>query len=235
MGKMVSKNQGLILLSLAVSLFYLPETKFASQAVFTQKRQTASKHASNGALTFRTVQRRLIGGRYRQNLHAAYWAAAQGAKIVPHLERMIYERHNWEAEKGPELAFPLNAFWALAHIQTPRSLRVLEEFYELRPRVEWAGLAIKGFKLREKMKSNEYGVLIKEATLQTHANAEDAELIQVIEKGQEVRILREGIKYRFTYEVDRTSETLTYDYVEVLGTGQRGYIQRGADNFTPFI
>ena len=186
----------------------------------------AGKTASRGALTYRTVRRRLTGGDYHQNLHAAYWAASQGANNVPHLERMIYERHNWEAEKGPELAFPLNAFWALAHIETPRSLRVLEEYYARRPRVVWAGLAAKGFKLRRRMKSNGYGVLIKAATLQTSANAGDAEAIREIAEGEEVRILREGIKHVFTYEVDRVSETLIYDHVEIVGTGERGYIQR---------
>ena len=227
---MIPKKRRLDLLRLLPLLFCAAGMLINSQPVFGQKRQVAGKNsAAAAALTFRNVQRRLIGGRYRQNLHSAYWAASRGAQIVSFLERMIDDQYSYEAElNDPEgMAFPLNALWALAHIRTPRSLRVIENYFE-RSKDERAGLAIKGFKLRRKMRGNEYGVLIKDSTLLTEAGTE-AEAIKEISAGQEVKILREGIKYV------SGRETLTYDYVELLGSGQRGYVRRGADNFTPFI
>lgn len=224
---MLSRNQWLILLTIALSVVCWPH-KIAGQTVDVQKSQSVRRKPVNGALTFRIVQRRLIGGRYRQNLHAAHWAAGQGAKIVRHLERMIDEQYSYDAENDPEgTAFPLNALWALAHIQTPLALRVMEKYYQ-RSKDERAGLAIKSFKLRREMKSKEYGVVINSSTLQTRADPE-AEAIKEITGGQEVKVLREGIKYVLG------NETLTYDYVELTETGQRGYIQRRAHNFTPFI
>lgn len=125
---------------------------------------------------------------------------------------MIDEQYSYDAENDSEgTAFPLNALWALAHIKTPRSLRAMEK-YDERSKDERAGLAIKGFKLRRKMKSKQYGFLSNDSTLQTRADPE-AEAIQEIAGGQEVKLLREGIKYVLG------NGTLTYDYVALPWDG----------------
>ncbi len=189
------------------------------------------------ALSLNEVEARMVKGGYLDTLYAAYWAAGQGETIVPLLERMLY--HPEKYQKAPFVltgAYPFNVIWALAQIDSERSLKILtgysawapEPFYK-----DLARLAIEGFRLRRSKQGKTYGVLIRaEAQLLERPSGKARGRIW-LKSGQKVRILK--VYLENPAEEGPRGGPAVFDYIELLPWGKRGFIQRFGGDFSPFI
>jgi hypothetical protein len=183
-------------------------------------------------LTLPAVENRMVRGGYLDTLYAAYWAAAQGEAVVPILAQLLHNRQQYVEElHGAVGAFPFNVLWALGHIPSAASLKVLET-YQAASKDANAALAIKGWRLRRFQESSRYGVLVNDGVLLETAG-EKSRVVKKLKSGQQVKILQEKIaNYR---EVGPRGGPVYYDRVELLPSGEPGYIPRAGDDFTPFI
>ncbi len=183
------------------------------------------------ALTLREAESRLVRGGYLETLQNAYWAVDQGEAIVPLLGRMLNKRKAYDQELGGATgAFPFNALWALGHIPKASALQVLVK-YSAASRDPSAGLAIKGWKLRAE-KGPGYGVLTNDTPLLSKAAAQ-ARVVKELKAGQMVKIEREMITS--PGEEGPRGGPAHYDQVELLPGGEKGYISRAGDDFSPFM
>jgi hypothetical protein len=183
-------------------------------------------------LTLEEVESRLVRGGYMETLLNAQWAGDQGQAIVPLLERMLNKRKVYEEElDGATGAFPFNALWALGHIPHLSAKQVLKEYYAA-SRDPCAALAIKGWNLRAQKKSTRYGVLSRKAPLLSKPSAK-ARVLKALEAGQPVKIERETIIN--PGEEGPRGGPASYDQVELIPSGEKGYIGRAGDDFSPFI
>jgi hypothetical protein len=178
------------------------------------------------------VENRMIRGGYLDTLNAAYWAAAQGEAVVPLLAQLLDNRAKYDKELGGATgAFPFNALWALGRIPKSGSLKVLEKYY-FATKDSTAALAMQGWKLREREQSPRYGVLAKDAKLLEYPE-EKARVLKRLKAGQQVKVLHE--KNSNPREVGPRGGPVFYDRVDLIPSGEQGYIIRAGDDFTPFM
>ena len=184
------------------------------------------------ALTLKEVENRLVRGGYAETLFNAPWAVEQGEAIVPLLGRMLNKRKAYDQELGGATgAFPFNALWALGHIPQPSALQVLEK-YAAASHDPSAALAIKGWKLRASEKGPGYGVLTNDAPLLSKPAAQ-ARVVKELKAGQPVKI--EGEMITSPGEEGPRGGPAHYDQVELLPGGEKGYLSRAGDDFSPFM
>lgn len=183
------------------------------------------------ALTLKEVENRLVRGGYMETLLNAPWAVEQGEAIVPLLGRLLQKRQAYDQELGGATgAFPFNALWALGHIAKASALQVLDK-YSAASHDPSAALAIKGWKLRAE-KGPGYGVLTNDAPLLSKPAAQ-APVVKEIKAGQPVKI--EGEMITSPGEEGPRGGPANYDRVELLPGGEKGYISRAGDDFSPFM
>jgi hypothetical protein len=183
-------------------------------------------------LTLQEAENRLIRGGYLETLHNAPWAAAQGGAMVPLLSQMLQKSQAYDRELGGATgAFPFNVLWALAHIRQPGALQVLEK-YSAASRDPNATLALQGWHLRADMKNPRCGVLINDAPLLAQPS-ETALVLKNLKSGQTVKIEQE--KIAAPGEEGPRGGPAHYDRVELIPGGEKGYIQRRGDDFSPFM
>ncbi len=183
-------------------------------------------------LTLQDVEKRLVRGSYLDTLNAAYWAAFQGEAVVPLLAKLLENRSKYAKELGGATgAFPFNALWALGRIPKTSSLLVLEKYY-FATKDPTAALAIQGWNLRMTEQSSRYGVLANNATLLERPE-EKARVLKNLKAGQQVKVLHE--KSPNPKEVGPRGGPMFYDRVDLLPSGEQGYIPRAGDEFSPFM
>ncbi len=188
--------------------------------------------AAGPPLTLKEVENRMVRGGYLDTLFAAHWAVAQGEAVVPLLAQMLHKGQQYrEEEQGATGAYPFNVFWALAHIPSSRSLKVLEDYYAA-TKDPVAARALQGWRLRLNEQSSRFGVLINDGSLLEDPR-EKARVVKKIKAGQKVKILQERIAN--PREVGPRGGAMLYDRVELIHSGEQGYIPRAGDDFTPFI
>ena len=188
--------------------------------------------AAKPPLTLPQVEGRMVRGGYLDTLNAAYWAVAQGEAVVPLLAQLLDNRAKYAKELGGATgAFPFNAVWALGRIPKSGSLKVLEKYY-FATKDPAAALAMQGWKLRERERSPRYGVLAKDAALLEYPE-EKARVLKRIKAGQQVKVLHE--KNPNPREVGPRGGPIYYDRVDLVPSGEQGYIPRAGDDFTPFL
>ena len=188
--------------------------------------------AAPPALTLPVVEQRLVRGGYLDTLNAAYWAVAQGEAVGPILAPLLANREKYAKEAGGATgAFPFNVVWALGRIPKSSSLQVLEKYY-FATKDPLAALAMQGWKLRAREESPRYGVLAKDAVL-LESPDKQARVLKRIKPGQQVKILHE--KNPNPREVEPRGGPMFYDRVDLVPSGEQGYIPRAGDDFTPFM
>lgn len=184
------------------------------------------------ALTLKEVESRLVRGGYTETLLNARWAVDQGEAIVPLLGRMLKKRQAYDQELGGATgAFPFNVLWALGHIPQPSALQVLEK-YSAASHDSSAALAIKGWKLRASEKGPGFGVLTNDAPL-LEKPAAQARVVKELKAGQSVKIERQMITN--PGEEGPRGGPANFDQVELIPSGEKGYISRAGDDFSPFM
>ncbi|MHB8070057.1 MAG: hypothetical protein ACYDIC_19365, partial [Desulfobaccales bacterium] len=150
----------------------------------------------------------------------------------PLLGQMLKQRQAYEEELGGATgAFPFNALWALGHIPQPSALQVLKKYYAA-SHDPGAGLAIKGWNLRDREKGPRYGVLTNDAPLREKP-AEKARVVKELKAGQAVKIECEMITS--PGEEGPRGGPAHYDQVELIPSRDKGYILRAGDDFSPFM
>ncbi len=188
--------------------------------------------AAGPALSLPDVENRLVRSSHLDALNAAYWAAAQGEAMVPLLAKLLDNRLNYQKEPAASTgAFPLNAVWALGRIPKSSALQALEKYYAA-SKDPMAALAIKGWKLRAWEQNPHYGVLAKQATLLEGPEAQ-ARVLKRLKPGQKVRISQE--KRPNPKEVSPRGGPVYYDRVDLIPSGEQGYLRRPEDDFAPFM
>jgi len=216
-----------------VLLALLLLTAAASLPVPTAHAQKAAK-----PLTLSAVENRILIPAYVDSLEAATWAAQQGPRAVPFLEKLVAQHAVYEKraeQKGDVLgAFPFNAVWALGRIPGKEAAAALSRLASssdtsVRPMVVHA---LAAHRLRA-AKGTGYGVYARGQTASLYAAPSgSAKVVKTLRPGQAVHILRERIENP-KEEGPRGGPT-AFDYVEVLPGGPKGYIERAGDGFTPF-
>ncbi len=188
-------------------------------------------------LSQKEVEGRMANGGYLDTLHASYWAAGQGEAIVPILEAMLYQEQKYQKEPfSATSAYPFNVIWALAHIDSNRSLQILMKFAGWTTKnfnKDVARLAIKGFQLRRTKHSKAYGVLVRAEAKLLERPSEKAPVLKLLTSGQGVRVLKSYLENQ--KEEGPRSGPAVFDYIELIPEGGRGYIQRFGGDFTSFI
>jgi hypothetical protein len=183
------------------------------------------------SLSLGEVENRLVRGGYLETLLNAHWAVEQGEAIVPLLVQMLNKRRAYDKELGGATgAFPFNALWALGHIPQPSALQVLEKYAaaSLDPS---AALAIQGWKLRA-AKGPSYGILTNDGPL-LEKPEEKARVLKELKAGQPVKI--ERARLTSPGEEGPRGGPAYYDRVELIPSGETGYISRAGDDFSPFM
>jgi hypothetical protein len=192
----------------------------------------APQSPAGASLTLEEAESRLVRAGYGETLLNAHWAVDQGQAIVPLLGQMLKRRQAYDEELGGATgAFPFNVLWALGHIPQPPALQVLEN-YSGASRDPSAALAIKGWKLRALKKSHGYGVLTNNAPL-VEKPSERARILKELKSGQAVKIEREMITS--PGEEGPRGGPAYYDQIELIPGGEKGYIFRAGDDFSPFM
>ncbi|MGE5604418.1 MAG: hypothetical protein ACM3YE_01845 [Bacteroidota bacterium] len=145
-------------------------------------------------LSLKEVEKKMAQGGYLDTLYASYWAADQGEAIIPILEEMLYQPKKYQTEPFEATsAYPFNVIWALAHIDSNRSLKILIRFSGWTTKIfnkDVAGLAIKGFQLRRTKQSKIYGVLVRTQAKLLERPSESALVLKLLQSGQSVRVLK---------------------------------------------
>lgn len=193
--------------------------------------------ASGYDLSLKEVEGRMIQGGYLDTLWASYWASEQGEAIIPILEEMLFKPRKYQAESfAAASAYPFNVIWALAHIDSNRSLKILMKFSVWTTNLfnkDVTELAIKGFQLRRGKQSTFYGVLVRAETKLLERPSESAPVVKLLKSGQSVRVLKPYLENQ--KEEGPRGGPAVFDYIELIPQGDRGYIQRFGGDFTSFI
>ncbi len=188
--------------------------------------------AAKPALTLQEAENLMVRGSYLDTLNASHWAVAQGEAVVPILAQLLANREKYAKESGGATgAFPFNAVWALGHIPKSSSFQALEK-YQFATKDPMAALAMQGWKLRARERSHRYGVLVKDALL-LESPIKQARVLKKIKPGQQVKILQE--KNANPKEVGPRGGPVFYDRVELIPSGEQGFIARAGDDFSPFM
>jgi hypothetical protein len=174
--------------------------------------------------TLAQVEDRLCRNGYLDSLFETKWAIAQGAKIVPILDKMLGQKKKYADVGKYTGAFPFNAEYALAHIDVPAAQAALKKH-----KVTYG---LQGWNLRRKMKSQSYGVVYKDSALSPKPSGEIGSAL-ILKPGTEVKILKAAVEN--PNEEGARGGPATFAYVEVLATKQKGYVQLAADVFDPFF
>ena len=192
-------------------------------------------------LSLKEVEGRMINGGYLDTLYASYWAAEQGEVIIPILEEMLFKQPKYQKESSAATsAYPFNVIWALAHIDSSRSLKILMKYSGWTTNnfdKDVTELAIKGFQLRRTQQSKvaraRYGVLVRAEAKLLEQPSESAPVLKLVKSGQRVKVLRPYLENE--KEEGPRSGPAVFDYIELIPEGGRGYIQRLGGDFTSFI
>jgi hypothetical protein len=192
-------------------------------------------------LSLKEVEGRMAKGGYLDTLYASYWASEQGEAIIPILEKMLYQPQKYRKESfAATSAYPFNVIWALAHIDSSRSLKILMKFSGWttdKLNKDVAELAIKGFQLRRTKQSKvacaRYGVLVRAEAKLLGQPSESAQVLKLLKSGQSVRVLKPHLENQ--KEEGPRGGPAVFDYIELIPEGERGYIQRFGGDFTSFI
>lgn len=188
-------------------------------------------------LSLEEVEGRMVKGGYLDSLYAAYWAAGQGEVITPILEDMLFNPRKYQKVPFADTsAYPFNVIWALAHIDSLRSLQILKKFSVWTTQKysqELARLAIKGLRLRRTKQSKAYGVLVRATAKLLEQPDKKAQVLKLIKSGQGVKILRPYLVKK--EEEGPRSGPAVFDFIELVPEGKRGYLQRVGGDFTSFI
>jgi hypothetical protein len=187
-------------------------------------------------VNLKKAEERMVKGGYLDTLHASYWAADQGEAIVPLLERMLYNPQKYQKDPlAATSAYPFNVIWALAHIDSDRSLKVLMKF-SLWANTDFdkevAGLAIQGFRLRRSKGDKTLGVLVRTEAKLLERPSRSAPVLKLLKSGQSVRVIKPCLENQ--KEEGPRGGPAVFDYIELIPEGGRGYIERVGD-FTSFI
>lgn len=184
------------------------------------------------------VERQILSPAYVDSLYAASWAAEQGPRAVPTLEKLAARSASLlkkaEREGSTLGAFPFNAVWALGRIPGPQAGAALARLAAgPNPEVRtMAAHALAAHKLRA-AKGAGYGVYARGQTAELRAApSESANVLRTLKPGAAVRILRENVEN--PKETGPRGGPTAFDYVEVLPSGPRGYVERAGDGFSPF-
>lgn len=171
----------------------------------------------------------MVGNGYLNSLQGAYWAYFKGPRIIPVLSVMLtkqkYYNQKYDFATG---GFPLNALWALGHFKTVKARDALRHYYAWSHDSE-ALSALKGWELRRKYGFGA-GVLINDQILYQRPS-EKSHVIAHLPADEPVRILKAD--YENDREMDARGGPTVYDFIQVLRTGERGYIERTSDDFFP--
>ncbi len=192
-------------------------------------------------LSLKEVEGRMAKGGYLDTLYASYWAAEQGEAIIPILEEMLYKPKKYQKEPfAATSAYPFNVIWALAHIDSNHSLKILMKFSGWttdKLNKDVAELAIKGFQLRRTKQSKvaraRYGVLVRAEAKLLGQPSESAQVLKLLKSGQSVEVLKPYLENE--KEEGPRGGPAVFDYIELIPEGERGYIQRFGGDFTSFI
>lgn len=174
--------------------------------------------------TLAQVEDRLCRNGYLESLFETRWVIAQGAKVVPILDRMLADKKRYTDVGTFTGAFPFNAEYALAHIDAAAAQAVLKKH-----KIKYG---LQGWNLRNKMKSQAYGVVYKDAALSPKPSGKIGSAL-ILKPGTEVRILQSAVENH--KEEGARGGPATFAYVEVLATKRKGYVQLAADVFDPFF
>lgn len=174
--------------------------------------------------TLAEVENRLTRSGYTQSLVETGWAIQQGKAIVPILDKMLSNAKKYTDVGEYTGAFPFNAEYVLAHIDTAESLVVLKK-HKLK-------FGIQGWNLRHSKKSQGYGVVYQNVGLHPRASAQIGSVL-ILKPGEAVKILKRRVE-NAREEGPRGGPSL-FDEVEVLSSGRQGFVQRMGDNFDPFM
>jgi hypothetical protein len=190
------------------------------------------------APTLKQAEQQLLGP-YVDSLEGAKWAAAKGPSIVPVLSQMLDRVEDYKKrDDGTMGAFPFNTIWALGHIKGDASRAALNRYIrrtqDITNRTQ-AMYAIAAHDLRARKKSDSYGVLGSTSPAgKLYAQAsENSRVLKTMKPGQPVRLLKEAIEN--PKEEGARGGPTVYDYVELVPSGPRGYVQRAGDIFSPFF
>lgn len=188
-------------------------------------------------LSLAEVEGRMAQGGYLDTLRASYWAAEQGEAIIPILAELLYHPGKYQKEPFAAAgAYPFNVIWALAHIDSNRSLQILLKYSGWTKETinhGIAALAIKGFRLRRSKQSKAYGVLVRAEAKLLARPSENATVLKLLKSGQSVRVLKPYLEN--PKEEGPRGGPAVFDYIERIPGGERGYIQRFGGDFTSFI
>ncbi len=188
--------------------------------------------APKPALTLQEVEKKMVRGGPLDTLKAAYWAAAQGEVAVPLLAQLLENRAKYAKETGGATgAFPFNVVWALGHIPKSSSLEILEKYY-FATKDPAAALAMQGWRLRAREQNPRYGVLAREALLLEGPHRQ-ALVLKKLKPGQQVMVLTE--RNFNPQEKGPRGEPVFYARVDLVPSGEQGYLIRIGDDFTPFM
>jgi hypothetical protein len=188
-------------------------------------------------LSLPEVEGRMVKGGYLDTLYAAYWAAGQGEAMIPILEQMLSTPKKYQKEPcAATSAYPFNVIWALAHIDSDRSLKILMKFSGGRTKnfdQAVARLAIQGFRLRRAKQSEVYGVLVRAEGKLLERPSQKARVLKFLQSGQSVKVLKPYLENQ--KEEGPRGGPAVFDSIELIPQGERGYLQRFGGDFTSFI
>jgi hypothetical protein len=180
------------------------------------------------------VERKLLPGAYVDSLEGAQWAASEGVRAVPALERMLLRAPSY-AERAETSAFPFNAVWALGRIPGAQSaaalgrVRAATKDQDLRAMI---GHALTAHRLRAQ-KGAACGVFGRGSLPELYAApSTGSRVLQALPQGQAVRVLKEHL-VNDKEEGPRGGPT-EFDRVSLLPSGRTGYVQRTGDLFPSF-
>lgn len=170
----------------------------------------------------------LASGGYIENMNAAFWAVAQGERIVPYI-REILSRH---ANAKPTIpAFPSNTIWALSQIGGEEALKVLSDNQKIYKH-DWIEYGIAAISLRSEHGSNSFAVMISERRLMSEPSRESATL-RGLSEGEKIQVLRKSIIN--SSEMGGRGGPAVFDEIVHISSGDVGFVLRAGDNLPPFI
>lgn len=178
---------------------------------------------SNGGPTFHEVEQMLVFNGYGYSLAAAEELLVRhGAKLIPPLETLLTNVRYYEDNPLRTGAFPNNAIWLLGRIGNAQAKAMLERYRKHANNVI-ADYALAGLALRRETKDRDCMVLSKRYTLYSSISYLSKPLLE-LEPGQKARQL---MIHQVNYEESNPlGGPATFDFIELLPSKERGYIER---------
>lgn len=165
---------------------------------------------------------RLCFSGYAPSLDEAEGLLAQyGAALAPLLAELLDKAPSYLKAPNFAGAFPFNAVWLLAHIGDQTSREAIERFTRQGKNKDYA-LALRAMDLRKEQGPN-CGVVYYESELREGPSSK-TKTLRPLAPGQGLRLLRERIQNE-QEEGPRGGPSI-YDEVELLPSGERGFVER---------